>query len=174
MLKRFQLMQTNRPIDVVLFWRSDGYLELNPPYQRGDVWGTKRRVNLIRSVLMGVPIPSIIVNNRLKGAEGDEPSDFRCSDDWQYAVIDGKQRLTTILMFLDSRLEIPTEWIEPNHIEGKVGKSIRYSDFTQAGRLRFKNQSMAFSEGSLRTLDDEHEVFDLVNFGGLKQGERDD
>ena len=166
-------MTTNRPIDVVLHWRKEGYLELNPPYQRGDVWGTKRRVNLIRSILLGVPIPSIIVNNRMHGAEGSRYSDFSNSDDWQYAVIDGKQRLTSILMFLDSRLAIPTEWIDPALIEHKVGATVRYSDLTLSGTRHFKNHSMAFSEGALRTIDEEQEVFDLVNFGGLKQGEVD-
>lgn len=32
---------------------------------------------------------------------------------------------------------------------------------------------MAFSEGRLPTLEAEQEVFDLVNFGGLRQGEVD-
>lgn len=34
----------------------DGGLELNPPYQRGDVWTTEQRMNLVKSLLLGIPV----------------------------------------------------------------------------------------------------------------------
>ncbi len=49
-LKKVEFRNTNRSLDVVLFWRKEGPKEgllLNPPYQRGDVWGRTRRRNLI-------------------------------------------------------------------------------------------------------------------------------
>ena len=158
-LRRMNLQQTNRPIDVVIHWSErDGGLYLDPPYQRGDVWGTKRRVNLIRSVLLGVPIPSMIINDRL-GAGWD--------GDWRIAVIDGKQRITTLLMFLHGELPVPGEWF------GSKSKIVTFNDITEVQRRIVKNQPLPFSEGRLATLEDEKEVFDLVNFGGLTQGESD-
>lgn len=63
-LQRLPLASTHRPCDVVLYWSEKDHLLLSPPYQRGLVWGHKRKVNLIRSLLLGVPIPSIVVNDR--------------------------------------------------------------------------------------------------------------
>lgn len=166
MLPVADLRQTNRAIDVLLFWRNENNeskcqigLLLDPPYQRGDVWGHKRRVNLIRSILMCVPIPSLIVNDRL-GA--DWPDDYRV------AVIDGKQRITTLLMFLDGQLAVPGEWFDRDEPE------VIFSDLSAGQQRKFMNKPLAFSEGRLPTLAAEQEVFDLVNFGGLAQGEVDD
>jgi hypothetical protein len=38
MLKRISLQQTNRPIDVFEYWIREDWIELNPPYQRGEVF----------------------------------------------------------------------------------------------------------------------------------------
>ncbi len=62
-------------------------LELSPSYQRGDVWPTSDAQMLIESILRGIPLPSVILLKR----EGD---------DLVYEVVDGKQRLTTILRFI--------------------------------------------------------------------------
>lgn len=159
MLHECKLNQTNRPLDVLMHWRKDDDgLFLNPPYQRGDVWGTKRRRNFIKSILLGVPVPSLIINHRLMA---DWENDFRV------AVIDGKQRITTILMFVDGLLSVPGDWwgIDTDYVS--------YPDLSPVNRRKFNNRSLPFSEGRLSTLADEQMVFDLVNFGGLAQGEVD-
>lgn len=58
---------------------------LNPSYQRGDVWKNTDRQALIESILRGVPLPSIIL--------------LRTGPSSPYEVVDGKQRLTAILRF---------------------------------------------------------------------------
>ncbi|MFF2831928.1 DUF262 domain-containing protein [Cellulosimicrobium cellulans] len=65
-----------------------GKLDLNPTYQRGDVWPTKDAQLLIESILRGIPLPSIIVLR---------PDSIASSP---YEVVDGKQRLTSILRFV--------------------------------------------------------------------------
>lgn len=65
-----------------------GKLNLTPSYQRGDVWGTGARQLLIESVLRGIPLPSVIL---LKPSDGQSQL---------YEVVDGKQRLTSILRFV--------------------------------------------------------------------------
>lgn len=130
-LSELRLNQTNRPVEVVDCWRDDGGgILLSPPYQRGDVWGTIRRRNFIRSLLMGVPIPSIVINDRMN-AEG-------WGDDFRIAVIDGKQRITTIFMFLDDNLSIPAEWFHENHIQNRDNGMVRYSDLNRVGQRKFK------------------------------------
>ena len=66
-----------------------GQLNLNPSYQRGDVWPTSDAQKLIESILRGIPLPSIIL---LKPASGNKQA--------KYEVVDGKQRLTSILRFI--------------------------------------------------------------------------
>ena len=151
---RLPLQTTNRPVDVIRHWRNEGDLNLDTEYQRGHVWGVIRQRNLIRSILSGVPIPSIIVNIRDWGG------------DYTVAVIDGKQRITAVLAFIDSIIEVPGEWF------GLSG-NIRFEDLEAQLQRRFRHQTMGFSEGSLKTIEEEKEVFELVNYGGVPQGESD-
>lgn len=160
MLKRMSLYASNRPVDAIRHWRNEGVLVLNAPYQRGDVWGKKRRVNLIRSIILGVPIPSIVINDRMKA--GWKKNDF------SIIVIDGKQRITSILMFLDSELEVPGDWF------GMTEDVVTFDKLPIVNQRMFKSATLSFSEGALPSLKMEREVFDLVNFGGVPQGESDE
>lgn len=77
-----------------------GSLDLNPPWQRADVWSTAKKRELIKSVLLGIPIPSIILHRT-----GDE----------EYSVIDGKQRLNAIVRYLNNDFKLPNFPVEPDH-----------------------------------------------------------
>ena len=131
---------------------------LNAPYQRGDVWGRIRRRNLIKSIVLGIPIPSIVINDRASAGWDEMVS---C------AVIDGKQRITTILMFLEDQLNVPGEWF------GLDRDSLVFSELPIAERRRFRRLPISFCEGQLPSLEAEREVFELINFGGVPQGESD-
>lgn len=159
-LRRMQLFNSHRPVDVIDHWSKNGELLLNPPYQRGDVWGNIRRRNLIKSILQGIPIPSIIINDRFGAETWPE-------DEYSMAVIDGKQRITAILLFLESQLTVPGEWF------GVTRKHVLYEDLEISQQRRFKHIPLAFSEGKLESLEDEQHVFELVNYGGVPQGESD-
>ena len=158
MIRELVLNQSNRAIDGIYRWSKSGDLLLDPPYQRGDVWGNKRRVNLIRSLLQGVPIPSIVINERLF-------ADWK--DDSRIAVIDGKQRITAILKFLNGELAVPGEWF------GVYPESVYFCDLTRSHQRKFFNRPIAVTVGRLPDEATEKVVFDLINFGGLAQGESD-
>jgi hypothetical protein len=94
-------------------------LELNPPYQRRPVWKTKQRNLLLSSIFDGIPIPAIILHKHY---------DNRRNKDI-YDVLDGKQRIETILHFIES-LEIPNETtlsIKKKKSSGEI-ITITYSD----------------------------------------------
>jgi hypothetical protein len=77
-------------------------LELEPPYQRKPAWKTKQRRLLLSSLFNGIPIPALIFHKH-----------FRRDKDI-YDVLDGKQRLETILHFI-WEVAIPDEdelWVE--------------------------------------------------------------
>ncbi|MED5524626.1 MAG: DUF262 domain-containing protein [Pseudomonadota bacterium] len=65
-------------------------LQLDPAYQRRNVWQTKAKSQFIESLLLGIPIPQILLASKA----GQKNT---------FLVLDGKQRLTTIKEFIDGR-----------------------------------------------------------------------
>lgn len=63
---------------------NDGDIDIHPEFQRIFRWKAAQKSRLIESVLLGIPIPPIFVSQR---------------DDGVWDVIDGVQRLSTILEF---------------------------------------------------------------------------
>ena len=63
------------------------HLNLNPGFQRSSVWGESDRRKLIESILLHYPLPALFFYCRQHHGE------------IIYDVIDGKQRLESILMF---------------------------------------------------------------------------
>ncbi len=63
-----------------------GNIELNPKFQRREAWDKKRKSRFIESIILGLPIPQIILAEK-KEKKGT------------YIVIDGKQRLLSIRQF---------------------------------------------------------------------------
>ena len=162
MLERLSISTSQIGIREIRSWRDNDELCLDPPYQRGDVWGNTRRVNLIRSLITGVPVPSIVINDRFaaRWSEGN----------WQNAVIDGKQRTTTILMFLDSELAVPGHWFEsPDPTD-----MVTYNQLSEIEQRVLRGLTIGVCVCTLPDLDHEQEVFELINFGGVPQGESDE
>lgn len=63
----------------------EGGLDVHPEFQRIFRWKAVQKSKLIESILLGIPIPSIFVSQRKDGV-------------WD--VVDGQQRLSTILEFV--------------------------------------------------------------------------
>ena len=58
---------------------------INPDYQRYFRWNNEQKSRLIESILLGIPVPPIFVSQR---------------EDGKWEVIDGLQRLSTVLQFM--------------------------------------------------------------------------
>lgn len=89
--------QTNEKANLIVFSRDwtvatilnqieQGNIDLNPGFQRRNAWNDKKRSKLIESIMIGYPIPEIVLA---------EDKNKRNS----FIVIDGKQRLLTIAGF---------------------------------------------------------------------------
>lgn len=74
-------------------WIRDRYLEgsliLGPVYQRNSVWKSLQKQRLVESVLLKMPIPELFIQ-QVTDENGKT----------EYAVVDGQQRVTSILQFL--------------------------------------------------------------------------
>lgn len=158
-LEKYQIRMTSRSLDHFVHLRKLGHLLMDTPYQRGVVWGRRRMQNLIHSLVLGVPIASVVFNDRLQAG---------WADDLNFAVIDGVQRVTSILRFLDGDLVVPGAWFGYQKLE------VSYLELELSTRRRFKNLSFQVAEGTLPDLETEIDVFNLINYGGIPQGEVDE
>ena len=82
-----------------LEWSKLGRLELQPDFQRKEVWSKSAKIMLIDTILRNIPMPKIFLQAIIRGE-----ITYRI-------VIDGQQRLTAILGFLRGEygLESPYE-----------------------------------------------------------------
>lgn len=165
--QRLVLSTGNTPIHSFVTRADGGDLDLAPPYQRGDVWGLRRRQNLVRSIFQNVPIAAIIVNDRFE-ARFIEPS-YDQARNWAYAVVDGKQRITTMLKFRSGEFGVPSAWFTPE----TATELLYWDDLTPVTQSRFDMRAIPVIDAQLTTLDEERELFNLINFGGLTQDETD-
>ena len=69
----------------------DGTLTIKPPYQRKPVWAARQKCSLIESILLRLPIPEIYIQ-QTTSPEGDT----------SYAIVDGQQRIRSVLQFVGS------------------------------------------------------------------------
>lgn len=85
------MKHASRPQSVA--WFQDHYkagrLELRPPFQRKPVWSSKQRCALVESILLDIPIPEVYIQVT-QAEDGTE----------NYGIVDGQQRLRTILQFI--------------------------------------------------------------------------
>jgi hypothetical protein len=90
-MSALQVGKTTYSIVDFLEWQRQGTLDLQPFYQRRSVWNPRVKSLLIDSLLRGFPLPLVFLHNRL---------DVQTSGTVRQ-VVDGQQRLRTILSFID-------------------------------------------------------------------------
>jgi hypothetical protein len=92
-----------------------GELILRPEYQRQMVWPERAKVSLMETILLGYPIPEIYLSYETT-PDGDQTA----------SVVDGQQRLTSLLEFLDNKY--PLDGLEDeglrDQFEGKLFKEL--------------------------------------------------
>lgn len=66
-------------------------LQLDPDYQRNEVWSLQQKRELIESLLMGIPIPVIYVFENEQGIK---------------QLVDGRQRISTIIGFMNNEFSL--------------------------------------------------------------------
>lgn len=70
--------------------RREGGIDLDPPYQRRSVWNQSFRDYFVDTILLNLPVPAVFLFEEI-GETGS----------LSYAVVDGKQRLSTVFDFID-------------------------------------------------------------------------
>src|SRR5689334_6098897 len=111
---------TNQKISWFRREQSAGSLDLSPKFQRRPVWSKEQSSYLIDTILSGLPIPEIYVRSS-STPKGES----------RYEVVDGQQRIRSVLDFGANDLELTGEELSPKW----VGKT--FEDLTEAERTAF-------------------------------------
>ncbi|HFT1960898.1 TPA: DUF262 domain-containing protein [Enterobacter ludwigii] len=113
-------------------------IQLNPDFQRRDAWDKARKSNFIESLILGLPIPQLVLAER-KDQRG------------AYIVLDGKQRLLSIRQFAANRDDEVYSPLKLSGLEIRVdlkGKNLH--DLKEDAN--FYNDVAAFENQPIRTV----------------------
>lgn len=147
----------------------DGELDIHPEFQRYYRWSDEQKSRLIESLLLGIPIPSIFVSQR---------------EDGVWDVIDGLQRLSTILQFADelkdsegkklSSLVLKKTKYLPS-LEGKVWSSEDPDTYIGNANQLLIRRSKIDVKIILRESSEasKYELFQRLNTGGSQLSEQE-
>lgn len=146
------LFNTDWTVETLFRQIEKGNINLDPKFQRREAWDVDRKSKFIESLLCNFPIPNVVLAEE-KASKG------------RYVVIDGKQRLFTILSFLRDEFEIRGLVIR-NDLNGA-----KYSDLVAKG----SNDVNAIENYPIRTViirnwpdeDYLYTVFYRLNSGSL-------
>ena len=115
-----------RPFSWINDLSKRGQLELDPPYQRRSVWSQRYKVDFVTTVLLGYPCPAIFLYEEI-----------RPDGTFSYKVVDGKQRLTTLISFAADEIAIADDY-PSERLKGRV-----FSDLTDEDKLAVWRYSFA-------------------------------
>lgn len=80
--------------DTLLSQIKRGQIDMDPIFQRRDAWDRKKKSRFIESLIVGLPVPQIVLAERkTKNVSG-------------FVVLDGKQRLLTIKQFSEGKFKL--------------------------------------------------------------------
>ncbi|NVZ52930.1 DUF262 domain-containing protein [Pseudomonas sp. B6002] len=128
----------------------------DPVYQRKSVWTDEKRAFLIDSILKNFPIPPIFLHQKIDEDTGKTSFD----------IVDGKQRLTALTMFIRNELAVSSELDQNDEISGLLFSEIEgnLSEYKKAfWRYRIPIELIDSDDSSL--ID---EIFDRLNRNGEK------
>lgn len=106
----FRTTRTVFTVGQFLNWQRSKALTLQPMFQRREVWSKKSKSMLVDTVVRGLPMPLVFLR--------------QCQDldtlETRYEVVDGQQRLRTLLAFIDPNC---IENLDPDRDEFVVQKT---------------------------------------------------
>lgn len=160
---RSDIKTDSYPVSIreLLLLYKDEELDIHPEFQRFLRWTLEQKTTFIESILLGIPIPSLFVFQR---------------DDGVFDVVDGLQRISTILQFMgelkneEGKLLPPLELDSAQYLPSLKGKvwDITSENSIGADVQKFFRQEKLDIKFLLRDSDEQskYELFQRVNTGG--------
>lgn len=147
---------TDFPIEVIVSKFTQGLLDSDkaelfiPDYQREYIWDKKKASEFIESLILDLPVPYIYVAVVNGGP-----------DDGRLEIVDGSQRIRTLVAFLTNALKLEGLGIL------KSLNGAKFEDLPYGRQLRFKRKSIRWIELVKISEEDRRELFRRVNTGGV-------
>lgn len=128
------------------------WMNLQPEYQRRQVWEKGKQSRFIESLLMNLPVPPIFLFE----------SEYN-----RYEVMDGQQRLSSILDFYEGRLKLTglEHWKE---LQGKLYREMPLKLQRGLDRRRMSAVVLQTALASVKSSDLRRVVFERLNTGGQR------
>jgi hypothetical protein len=118
-------LTTLRNNSVWALYRLRGKLDINPDYQReSDIWNSDKKQLLVDTILNRFDVPKIYLHKFPTPIEKNNIT-------YEYAVIDGKQRLTTLWGFIDNQFSLSDDFDylgDPS----VTAKGMKYADLAKS------------------------------------------
>lgn len=126
-----------------------------PPFQRGYVWSEKQASRFIESLLLGLPVPGIFLSKDVDSAD--------------LLVIDGQQRLKSLLYFYDGSIHDKTFKLKDvqERFNGKTYKTLE-SDDRQRLDDSIIHATVVKQDEPSEDNSSIYLVFERLNTGGLQ------
>jgi hypothetical protein len=139
---------TTQDITWLLDLARNQQLDLSPAYQRKSIWTPKDRQFFLDTIFRDYPSPAIFLHKTVSG-EGKS----------MYHVVDGKQRLETILAFVNNKIRI-SKTFGDTRLDGKKWQAL---DSEPSLKHQFWNYQVSVE--MVDTIDGSvvNEVFDRLN-----------
>ncbi|HZF96020.1 MAG TPA: DUF262 domain-containing protein [Allosphingosinicella sp.] len=80
------LWGTDWTVETIIAQIARGNIEINPQFQRRDAWSRPAKSRFIESIILGLPIPQVVLAER-RNQRG------------RYLILDGKQRLLSLMQY---------------------------------------------------------------------------
>lgn len=144
--KRVYTISKDYPITTIRDMFEEGDIVPQPDYQRDYVMDDKKASKLIESILMGIPIPTV----------------YLCEEnDSTYSIIDGQQRLTSIVRYLKNEFELKglEELVELNNK--------RFCDLEKTIQRELKSSAIHSIVLTKESQELKYEIFARLNQGSI-------
>ncbi|WP_353952207.1 DUF262 domain-containing protein [Knoellia sp. S7-12] len=138
------------------FSRDKNLIQFDPVYQReGGVWSKAKKQLFVDSLLNGFDIPKIYMHRLSRDETGHD-----------YAVIDGKQRITTIFSFLNGEFDLAEDFLYTGRAISEPPKAgDRYADLSEAARDILKEVQLNVVVVETADVEEIEELFSRLNNG---------
>ena len=137
---RFNYSQREIASLLSLLYRETG-LDLNPNYQRGNVWSLQQKQSLIESIYKNIDIGKFTIIRRK----------FREDLEHYYEVLDGKQRIIAMSEFFEGRFTY---------------RGMRYQDLHPFDQNHFSHYAISYAETEPLTNEQKYRYFLKLNTTG--------
>jgi hypothetical protein len=156
------LERNSNNINIATFWENCqlGKYNFDPDYQRpSDVWSDSKKSFLIDTILKNFPMPPIFLHQHIDTETGKTI----------YDVIDGKQRLTTIISFIKNEVRIPDDFSNDTYGD-EILNGLYFKDFDEFNLSEWKKvfwkYELTIEYVDTDQIDIVNNIFDRLNRNG--------